>query len=257
MNFTQHTKTHVLICAAGQGLRAGTALPKQYELINGVPMLVHTILAFGRSSVVQEISVVIAPDDEWFDERVAPWVGADVAVLRVGGETRARSVCNALAELDSGLNGVLDDAWLMVHDAARPCVRGEAIERLFETVVKSNAVGGLLALPVVDTVKLSDDGKLSKKTLNRTKLWAAQTPQMFKLDVLYNALSDALVDVSVAEGLTDEASVMEWAGISPLLVMGDVSNLKVTHPHDFLLAAFWLNQLSPRNDLIENVLDNA
>lgn len=256
MNLTGHTKTHVLICAAGQGLRAGTALPKQYELINGVPMLVHTILAFGRSPVVQGISVVIAPDDDWFDERVAPWVGADVAVLRVGGATRARTVCNALAELDSGLNGVLDDGWLMVHDAARPCVRGEAIERLFENVVSHNAVGGLLAMPVVDTVKLSDDGKSSKKTLDRNKLWAAQTPQMFKLDVLYNALSDALVDSNVADGLTDEASVMEWAGIAPLLVLGDASNLKVTHPHDFLLAAFWLSQFAPKNNSI-HILDNA
>ena len=133
----------------------------------------------------------------------------------------------------------------MVHDAARPCITPALVEALHNGVLQHSAVGGVLAMPVVDTIKLSDDGILAKKTLDRKKLWAAQTPQMFKLDVLYNALSDALVDEHVATGITDEASVMEWAGVSPMLIEGHVSNLKVTFAHDFELAEFWLGRAAP------------
>ena len=230
--------TVALICAAGSGSRAGSPLPKQYKELNGVPMLAHAIKALFNSACVQQVVVVLSPQDAWYDVLIAPLVGEAVQVLRVGGETRAQSVCNALEALDEQY----DEAWVMVHDAARPCVTPALVERLHESVLLHSAVGGVLAMPVVDTIKLSDDGVLVKKTLDRKKLWAAQTPQMFKLDVLYNALSDALVDEHVAAGITDEASVMEWAGVSPLLVEGDVRNLKVTFAHDFALAAFWLDE---------------
>ncbi|TDR32205.1 2-C-methyl-D-erythritol 4-phosphate cytidylyltransferase [Hydromonas duriensis] len=233
------TSVVALICAAGQGERAGTPLPKQYKELNGVPMLVHTIMAFLKCDVVQEVYVVLSPKDAWYDVLVAPLVGDAVKAIRVGGETRAQSVCHALGVLDDSH----DDTWVMVHDAARPCIQGSFIKKLHDEVLQRDAIGGLLAVPMVDTVKYSEDEVQVKKTLDRKKLWAAQTPQMFKLDVLYNALSDALVDETIAAGITDEASVMEWAGVSPLLVQGEVANLKVTYPHDFKLAEFWLTQM--------------
>ncbi len=233
--------TVALICAAGSGSRTGSPLPKQYRNLNGVPMLAHAIKALFNSACVQQVVVVVSPQDAWYDVLIAPLVGDAVQVLRVGGATRAQSVCNALDVLDEQY----DEAWVMVHDAARPCITPALVEALHDGVLQHSAVGGVLAMPVVDTIKLSDDGVLAKKTLDRKKLWAAQTPQMFKLDVLYNALSDALVDEHVAMGITDEASVMEWAGVSPMLIEGHVSNLKVTFAHDFELAEFWLGRAAP------------
>ena len=232
--------TVAVICAAGFGSRTGSPLPKQYKELNGVPMLAHAIKALFTSACVQQVVVVLSPQDAWYDVLIAPLVGEAVQVLRVGGQTRAQSVCNALDVLDEQY----DEAWVMVHDAARPCITSALVEELHDAVLQHSAVGGVLAMPVVDTIKVSDDGVLAKKTLDRQKLWAAQTPQMFKLDVLYDALSDALVDEHVAAGITDEASVMEWAGVSPLLVQGHVSNLKVTFAHDFELAEFWLERAS-------------
>ena len=222
--------TIALICAAGAGLRAGGGIPKQYQTLAHQPMLAHTIAAFAAYPTF----VVIAPDDAWYGELIAPHVGDSVTVLRVGGASRAESICNALAELDE----LFDDAWVMVHDAARPCVTNDAIVRLHDAVlVQGTDAGGLLALPVVDTVKMSDNGVV-KKTLERQKLWLAQTPQMFPLHVLYNAYADALIDENSI--LTDDASVMERAGYDALLVAGEVRNLKVTYSDDFKLAQFWL-----------------
>jgi 2-C-methyl-D-erythritol 4-phosphate cytidylyltransferase len=230
--------TIALICAAGSGSRAGGDVPKQYQRIGAQPMLAHTISAFQNTSQITSIYVVIAPSDTWYDEIIAPLFGENVRVLRVGGATRAESICYALAELDA----LYDEAYVMVHDAARPCVTDALIKQLYDEVVAHGGdAGGLLALPVVDTVKSSDDGLLVKKTVERKKLLLAQTPQMFKLHVLFNALSDALVDADSAANITDDASVMERAGYDPLLVHGHVRNLKVTHADDFKLAQFWLN----------------
>jgi 2-C-methyl-D-erythritol 4-phosphate cytidylyltransferase len=142
-----------------------------------------------------------------------------------------------LAELDE----LYDDVHVMVHDAARPCVSEALIARLHDAVMAQNTdAGGLLVLPVVDTVKFSDSATHVKKTVDRQKLFLAQTPQMFRLDVLFNALSDALVSLDAA-AITDDASVMERAGYDPLLVMSHARNLKVTLADDFPLAQFWLN----------------
>ncbi len=246
---------YTLICAAGVGARAGGVVPKQYQNINDAPMLWHTLQAFIHVPEVARVYVVISPVDEWFAHSIAPLLmGMDerVVVLRVGGASRAESVCNGLAHLDAQLDE-MDEAWVMVHDAARPCVRAEAILRLRDKVWLSaqherdvsgewQAVGGILAQSVTDTVKLSHDGQRIKKTVDRSALWTAQTPQMFTVSRLYNALSDALTDPEVAQTITDEASVMEWSGYQPLLVQGDARNLKVTYPYDFDLAGFMLKK---------------
>ena len=224
-----------LICAAGVGARAGGDVPKQYQLIHGVPMLVHTVRAFERSCV-DAVCVVISPDDAWYDVCVAPLVGTAVQVLRVGGTSRASSVANGLLALVEDFHG---QSWVLVHDAARPCISPSLIARLCES---TTGVGGLLAVPVVDTVKKSTaDGDVDV-TSDRSGLWLAQTPQMFRLSQLSEALEHAFEEPDVS-WITDEASVMEWAGFSPALVEGHVSNLKVTRADDFVLAGFWLNQL--------------
>jgi 2-C-methyl-D-erythritol 4-phosphate cytidylyltransferase len=283
-----------LICAAGVGSRAGGDNPKQYQMIGEVPMLVHTLAAWLNIPWVRSVQVVIAPQDDCFEARIMPYLHAAVArgelsaarlqalyVLPVGGESRADSVCQGLATMHAWhetLSAAQQDfAWVMVHDAARPCISAAAVQRLRDEVWAQAAmvlahisdlndgqkdlwesldsVGGLLALPVTDTIKQSNvvkqnlselsEKKISvRKTVNRAHLWAAQTPQMFGMAALYTALSDALLDKSVIQSLTDEASVMEWAGFSPLLVLGDVANIKVTYAHDFELAHWYLCQKS-------------
>ena len=241
-----HNPTIALICAAGVGARAGGGIPKQYQTLCNQPLLVHTIHAFVASPQVTHTYVVIAPDDAWYGELIAPHVGESVTVLRLGGATRAQSICNALAHLDDlfDSNDAFDGAWVMVHDAARPCITPDLIAQLHQAVTQNGSeAGGLLALPMTDTVKSSDNGQTIKKTVPRQKLYLAQTPQMFPLHVLYNALSDALVDDAAAALITDDASVMERAGFEPLLVLGHARNLKVTVAHDYKLAEFWLAQV--------------
>ena len=194
-----HNPTIALICAAGVGARAGGGIPKQYQTLCNQPLLVHTIHAFVASPQVTHTYVVIAPDDAWYGELIAPHVGESVTVLRLGGATRAQSICNALAHLDD----LFDAAWVMVHDAARPCITPDLIAQLHHAVTQNGSeAGGLLALPMTDTVKSSDNGQTIKKTVPRQKLYLAQTPQMFPLHVLYNALSDALVYKLVRDGVT-------------------------------------------------------
>ena len=251
---------YALICAAGVGARAGGEIPKQYQSIHAQPMLWHTILAFANCPEITQIYVVISADDGWFADSVAPLIAEAgwferVRLLPVGGATRADSVRNGLAELDAQLGahvGQVQEAWVMVHDAARPCVTAQAIVRLRDAVYQQaeqmavrgdewQMAGGILAYPVTDTIKLTADGQYIKKTVDRSTLWAAQTPQMFTVSCLYNALCDALTDPETAQTITDEASVMEWSGFAPLLVLGDTRNLKVTYPQDFELAAFYLS----------------
>jgi 2-C-methyl-D-erythritol 4-phosphate cytidylyltransferase len=248
---------YALICAAGVGARAGGVVPKQYQNIHDAPMFWHTIQAFANVPEIARVYVVISPADDWFAHSIAPLLTQNslndrVVVLPVGGSTRAESVCNGLAELDGQL-GANDEAWVMVHDAARPCVDAQTILRLRDEVWREaqtqleqsaewQAVGGILALPMTDTVKLSTDHTHIKKTVDRNALWGAQTPQMFTVSRLYNALSDALTDEEVAQTITDEASVMEWSGYQPLLVQGDARNIKVTYPQDFELAGFYLKK---------------
>lgn len=218
-----------LLPAAGVGARMAAGSPKQYLQIGGKPMLRHTIDAFRSSPLVAHTYVVVSPDDPFIDG-VVPHDG--VTVLRCGGATRMESIRNGLRLLHGQ---VAADDWILVHDAARPGLDAELIERLIVETGEHPA-GGLLALPVVDTVKRSVAGAAVSGTVARDGLWLAQTPQMFHYQLLCRAL-DAATDPSA---ITDDASAVEALGLAPKLVEGHPRNLKVTLPADIRIAEIYL-----------------
>ena len=225
---TQAPRYFALIPAAGVGARMGATSPKQYLKIGGKPMLRHTLDAFLSSELIAHTFVVVSPDDPYIDT-VAPNHG--VTILRCGGASRMESVRNGLAVLANTLSG---PDWVLVHDAARPGLTAELIEKLI-TGTGDHPAGGLLALPVVDTVKRGIDGEACG-TVPRNGLWLAQTPQMFR----YELLRDALAAVSDPNSITDDASAVESLGLSPKLVEGHPRNLKVTLPDDIRIAEMYL-----------------
>jgi len=216
-----------LIPAAGVGARMAAGGPKQYLPIAGKPMLRHALDAFLGSALIAHTYVVVSPGDGQIDALVPE---AGVTVLRCGGATRMDSVQNALRALR---DEILETDWVLVHDAARPGLTPALIARLIAGV-GADPVGGLLALPVVDTVKRA--GPDGVTTLARDRLWLAQTPQMFR----YKLLSDALGAAPDANAITDDASAIEALGLSPKLVEGDPRNLKVTLPRDIGIAEMYL-----------------
>ena len=215
-----------LIPAAGVGARMASSGPKQYMALGGKPMLRHTLDAFLSSELIHHVYVVVSPDDAQIDA-IVPASG--VTVLRCGGASRMASVQNALRQLAEVLDA---QDWVLVHDAARPGLNAELIKKLITTVA-ADPVGGLLALPVVDTVKRAGS---TVSTVARDGLWLAQTPQMFRYRLLCNALA-AATDASV---ITDDASAVEALGFSPKLVEGHPRNLKVTLPTDIRIAEMYL-----------------
>lgn len=216
-----------LIPAAGVGARMGANSPKQYLTIAGKSILQHTVNAFLNFPGISHTYVVVSEDDAFVDDYL---LAADrMTILRCGGATRRDSVRNGLAYLADKLDA---QDWVLVHDAARPGLTSALLQKLIEQV-GSHAVGGLLALPVVDTVKRVQDGKV--ETVSRDGLWLAQTPQMFRYAMLCDALDQA-------EQVTDESSALELMGYSPVLVEGHACNLKVTLPADLLLAAQYLQR---------------
>ena len=214
-----------LIPAAGVGARMGADCPKQYLPLAGQPMLRHTVAAFLNSPLIAHTFVVVSADDAYVDQALDELAG--VTLLRCGGATRKDSVLNGLQALRERLAA---DDWVLVHDAARPGLTPALIEKLVSAIGDS-AVGGLLALPVVDTVKRVEAGRV--QTVPRDGLWLAQTPQMFRYAVLERALR------TVAE-VTDEASAIEAIGLTPQLVEGHPCNLKVTQAADIALAELFL-----------------
>ena len=223
-----------LIPCAGQGTRAirdnteqdaGAPLPKQYQLIAGTPMVQHTLQAFAQVARIASCLVVIAPDDRFFSQHVP--VACDV--VPCGGASRAASVLNGLGQLARA--GAEPDDWVLVHDAARCLITPTLIDQLIDAC-HSDPVGGLLAQPVPDTLKQGQDGRVLA-TVERTGKWLAQTPQMFRLGALTQALKMA---ETMGETVTDEASAMEAVGLTPKLVCGSAQNFKVTYPEDFVLA---------------------
>jgi len=218
-----------LIPAAGAGTRIAGETPKQYLPLAGRPMLWHALRAVGAAPV-ETVFVVLAPDDERF--AALDWSGCGVRVepLYCGGETRRDSVYNGLV---AAMAAVDADDWVLVHDAARPCLPRADLERLIAEC-RGDAIGGILALPVADTVKqvAKDEAGAQRiaRTVDRAQLWLAQTPQMFRAGLLAQALKDA-------KGLiTDEASALESLGLRPRLVLGSRANLKVTYPEDLAIA---------------------
>lgn len=212
-----------LVPCAGVGQRAGTAGPKQYEALAGRSVVAHTLAALAAVPRVVNTLVVLAPDDEVFERHAPAFAGW---VARVGGDTRAATVSAGLAVLRG--RGAADDDWVLVHDAARCLLQPAWVERLIDACF-DDAVGGLLALPIADTLKQEEAGRVAA-TVPRAGKWAAQTPQMFRLGLLQGALLQA------GAAVTDEASAVEALGLAPRLVPGDLENLKLTWPGDFALA---------------------
>ena len=218
-----------LIPAAGVGARMAAATPKQYLPINGTPMLQLTLEAFRRCEQIAHTYVVVSAGDGYIDA-VLPEKG--VTVLRCGGPTRMDSILNGLRAMRAEL---ADDDMVLVHDAARPGLTPALIRRLIEEVGE-HAAGGLLALPVVDTVKSTRAGAV--QTVPRDGLWLAQTPQMFSYALLLRALGAA----PDPNAITDDASAVEMLGLAPRLVQGHPRNLKVTLPTDIAIAEMYLAQ---------------
>ncbi len=219
-------RCYALVPCAGTGTRAGAPVPKQYVEIDGAPMVAHTLAALAGVARLKLVLVALAPGDEEFERRVDLPAGKRFAISRCGGNSRAETVAAGLGRLLK--QGARPDDWVLVHDAARCLVRAEWIDRLID-VCADDPVGGLLAMPVADTLKRESTGRVLK-TLPRDAVWQAQTPQMFRLGPLADALEDA------GANATDEASAMEWQGLSPRLVPGSSENFKITQPEDFALA---------------------
>ena len=216
-----------LVPCAGEGERAGSVQPKQYVKLAGRAMVSHTLQALTTVRQIEQVLVVLHPQDTLFESHVPEFTGW---IGRVGGATRAHSVLNVLRWLKE--QGASPEDWVLVHDAARCLLQPAWVEGLIEAC-QDDPVGGLLALPVADTLKQAEQGKVVSG-VDRADKWQAQTPQMFRLGLLLDALSQALV--SGADNITDESSAIERAGRSPLLVPGSLENFKVTYPSDFELA---------------------
>jgi 2-C-methyl-D-erythritol 4-phosphate cytidylyltransferase len=227
---TGHTPTpthcYALVPCAGVGERAGTTLPKQYADLAGLPLVAHTLRALRAVPAISATLVVVSPRDDHFELLIPAQEHDRRWLAHVGGATRAQTVAAGLAVLRE--RGASDHDWVLVHDAARCLLRPEWVERLI-TACAGDEVGGLLALPVSDTLKREHDGR-ALMTVSRQGLWAAQTPQMFRLGLLERGLARA------GDQVTDEASAIESLGLRPRLVTGDWQNLKVTWPTDLALA---------------------
>ncbi len=221
--------TVALIPAAGAGARMGAGAPKQYLMLAGRPMLYHSIRCIAVPPV-ETVFVVLSPDDKAFSGFDWGEFAGRLEPLYCGGETRRDSVHNGLV---AAMAAVDADDWVLVHDAARPCLPREDVERLV-TEVKDDDVGGILALPAADTVKRAYAGAGGASriaaTEDRSRLWLAQTPQMFRAGLLAQALRSA------KGAVTDEASAVEQLGLQPKLVQGSRLNIKVTYPEDVQVA---------------------
>lgn len=219
-----------VIPAAGVGARMAADRPKQYLQLGGRTILEHSLGCFLDHPGLKGLVVSVAPDDPYWSSLAC---AQDGRIQRVdGGAERSDSVLNALLHLHA--QGAADDDWVLVHDAARPNLARDDLDKLLAELA-DDPVGGLLAVPARDTLKRIDSRGRVLETVDRSLIWQAYTPQMFRLGALHRALADSLVaDVAI----TDEASAMEWAGQAPRLIEGRSDNLKVTRPEDLE----WLRQ---------------
>lgn len=232
---------HALVPAAGFGSRMGAqssaSLPKQYLPLAGQPMIRHALATLCAVPAICSVFVVLAPGDNAWPAAAMAALGPKLRVVSCGGDTRAQSVANGLRAMAAAIDNIGED-WILVHDAARPCLTVAMVESLIAAVGEDDA-GGLLAVPVADTLKRADGGGRVMQTVAREGLWQAQTPQMFRHRLLLAALAGA-------PEVTDEAGAIEALGLSPRLVAADVSNLKVTYPLDLQLAEWILeNRKTP------------
>jgi 2-C-methyl-D-erythritol 4-phosphate cytidylyltransferase len=223
------TEFHALVPAAGFGARMGDDLPKQYLTLAGKPMIFHALNTLCACPQISTVFVVLSPDDTLFHRYDWTQFGDKLQTLYCGGETRADTVLNGVLASE-----VEPEDWLLVHDAARPCLTEAHLLKLINEL-KDDAVGGILAVPLADTLKRSDAVQRIQQTENREQLWQAQTPQMFRAGLLAQALQQC-------KSVTDEASAIEALGMHPKLVAGDSSNFKVTYPQDLRLAELLLKE---------------
>jgi 2-C-methyl-D-erythritol 4-phosphate cytidylyltransferase len=225
------TACHVLIACGGSGSRAGGIVPKQYQMLLGKPLVWHTLMAFMpllENGEISSVTVVIAKDDTYWSNNSLAGVISRIRMVPLASITRALTVTQGLAELLESRTAQPRD-WVLVHDAARCLVRTQDIMSLINKC-RDDEVGGLLAVPLADTLKEAAADSRVKTTLARDDKWLAQTPQMFRAQALLDALKAS------GEAVTDEASAMEQQGFAPLLVRGSSSNFKVTYAEDFSLA---------------------
>jgi 2-C-methyl-D-erythritol 4-phosphate cytidylyltransferase len=224
-------RIHALIPAAGRSVRFGGTTLKQYAHLLGMPVIAHSISAVQHHPSVTTVTVALAPDDGIFEPLMRPLFPTVRTVE--GGEFRAQTVMNGVDFIRQDAD---DDDWVLVHDAARPCLSVDSLHDLIRAGLGS--VGGaILARPVSDTLKLADEGGLIEKTVDRSRYWAAQTPQLFRLGALAEHLAAAL---AAGESPTDDAAAMERGGVQPLLVPGAASNIKITGSEDLALAEYIL-----------------
>lgn len=223
-----------VIPAAGIGSRMQSAVPKQYLLLHGKTLLEHTVAVLLQNPRISQVVLALHPQDRWFAS--LPLASEPRIRVVTGGENRADSVLAALRSLT-----LPAQQWVLVHDAARPCLTQTDLNRLLELTLQADTIGGLLASPVRDTMKRSDAGGMIEHTVERRQLWHALTPQLFPLGLLRDCLQQALQQ---GAEITDEASALEYCGYHPQLVAGRADNLKVTQPEDLALADFFLSQRS-------------
>ena len=216
-----------LVPCAGVGQRAGVGGPKQYAALAGRTVVAHTLAALAEVQRISHTLVVLSPDDAVFEQHAPAFAGW---VARTGGATRADSVAAGLRALRA--RDAHDEDWVLVHDAARCLLQAVWVNRLIDACL-DDAVGGLLALPLADTLKAGTTADRVATTLDRSAKWLAQTPQMFRLGLLQRALHEG---AAAGVNITDEASAVEALGLAPRLVPGDLENFKLTWPADFALA---------------------
>lgn len=222
---------HVIIPAAGVGNRMATAIPKQYLPLSGKPTISHSIETFFACKRIASIHLALSPDD-YFWRNLALDANSRLRLHYTGGNSRAETVQNTL----DSIRPEIDDAdWVLVHDAARPGLTIDLLDALLDAV-KDDAVGGLLALPLADTLKQSNAESRVLNTIPREGLWQAQTPQMFR----YHLLKEALESFDGVP--TDEAQAVEALGLQPKLVVGSIRNMKITYPQDIALMEVLMRQ---------------
>lgn len=231
-------KYWAVVPAAGIGARMASDRPKQYLSLAGKTVIEHSLDRLLNHSLISGAVVAISEADEYWPELGSRYAQQSVKPLHIapGGAERCDSVLNALRVLEAFAN---ENDWVLVHDAARPCLRASDIDALIQRS-ETHSVGGILAVPVKDTIKQADANGMINTTIDRESLWHAQTPQMFRLGVLRHALEQALTE---GVKVTDEASALEHVGQHPLLVEGHADNLKITRPEDLPLAEFYFSRL--------------
>ncbi|MBE9515811.1 MAG: 2-C-methyl-D-erythritol 4-phosphate cytidylyltransferase [Proteobacteria bacterium] len=236
MSLETDSRVWAIIPAAGVGSRMGGDIPKQYLSLGNKPVILHTLERLAQVPSIERLVVGLSAEDQYWPEMLADVesVAGKTVEIYVGGKERADTVLNGLLAIEGKAK---ESDWVLVHDAARPCVRVSDIEQLLDKV-RHDQVGGLLALPVADTVKRANDKTRSVETVPRDHLWRALTPQVFPYGALKSALQRALEN---SVPVTDEASAMEYAGSQPLLVTGHSDNIKITHPEDLKMAELFLS----------------